>query len=201
MINVNLIQNALGFIFNEKRFSVYDKKDQEVLGGFSVMSYSVNEDSQFIEHPIETGATIADHHVFNPIEIDCRVAMPPKGFILTDISLVDIVYGRAETFENTYNQLVELYKTSSPLKIKTEANVYTNMYITAMPTDLDVNTADRQIFNITFKEAITVQPQYIKFPVNKVKNPANSSYVKTGEVLPQSVNQEAESSVLYRLFN
>lgn len=201
MININLIQNALGFIFNEKRFSVYDKRDQEVLGGLSVLNYNVNDDSQFIEHPIETGATIADHHVFNPIGINCRVAMPSKGFLFTDVSLSDMLYGRAETFENTYNQLVELYKTSSPLKIKTEANVYTNMYITSMPTDLDVNTADRQIFNISFKEAITVQPQYIKFPVNKVKNPANASYVKTGEVLPQAVNSEQQQSILYRLFN
>lgn len=201
MININLIQNALGFIFNEKRFSVYNQFDKEVLNGLSVLNYSVNDDSQFIEHPIETGATIADHHVFNPIEISCKVAMPSKGFLLAERSLEDVLYGRAETFENTYNQLVELYRTSAKLKIKTEANVYTNMYITSMPTDLDVNTADRQIFYITFKEAITVQPQYIKLPVNKIKNPANASYVKTGEVLPQSVSDEQSSSILYRLFH
>lgn len=189
MINLTLIQNVLGFIFNKKRFAVYSGNN-EVLSGMSVLSFNVNNDSQFIEHPIESGATIADHHVFNPIEITCKVAMPPKGLYVTTFSLLDLLYGRAESFENTYKQLTNIYKTSTPLRIKTEANVYTNMYITGVPTDVNPETADRQVFYITFKEAITVQPQYIQMAVNRVKNASNSSYVKTGEVLPSKLSDE-----------
>ena len=194
MINFNMIQNALGFIFNKKRFAVYNQFDDEVLGGMAVLSYNVTNDSQFIEHPIESGAMIADHHVFNPIEITCKVAMPTKSSILDILDLQDFIFGASESFEDTYNQLKDYYKFSVPLKIKTEADVYSNMYITGLPTDVDSNTADRQIFYITFKEALEVEPQYTKMPVSKVKNASNAGYNKTGEVLPSKMNNENASN-------
>lgn len=185
-LNLNVIQNALGFKFNEKRFIVY-MNDNELLSGMSVLNYTVRDDSQFATHPIETGATIADHHIFNPVQISCNVAFPPKGFKWAQVSIVDLLYGRGQTFEETYNELKTLYETSAKLIIKTDAKVYENMYITSIPSDVAPNTADRQIFNITFEQAIMVMPQYIKLPANKIKNPSNASYVKSGEVLPSDV--------------
>lgn len=194
MINFNIIQNALGFVFNKKRFAVYNQFDDEVFGGMSVLSYNVNNDSQFIEHPIESGAMIADHHIFNPIEITCKVAMPIKSSVLDFPDLQDFIFGTTESFEDTYKQLKDYYKNSVPLKIKTEADVYSNMYITGLPTDVDSNTADRQIFFISFKEALEVEPQYTKMPSNKVKNVSNAGYSKTGEVLPTKMNNENAST-------
>lgn len=192
MISFNLIQNAIGFIFHKKRFAVY-QESIEVLKGMSVLSYNVTNDSQFIEHPIESGAMIADHHVFNPIEISCKVAMPPKNSVLDYPDIQDLVFGSSESFEDTYKQLKDIYKNSKKLRIKTEAEVYDNMYITGLPTDVDSNTADRQIFYITFKQALEVEPQYVKLPANKVKNASNSSYSKTGEVLPSKMGDESAS--------
>ena len=192
MINFNIIQNVLGFIFNKKRFSVY-LNDVEVLTGMSVLSYNVNKDSQFIEHPIETGATIADHHIYNPIEISCKVAMPPKASVIDTYDLSDFIFGKSESFEDTYKLLDSMYKNSVKLRIKTDADVYENMYITGLPSDVDSSTADRQIFYISFKEAITIQPQYIKMAVNSVKNASNASYTKTGEVLPSKMSDETAS--------
>lgn len=194
MINFNMIQNALGFVFNKKRFAVYNQFDNEVLGGMSVLSYNVTNDSQFIEHPIESGAMIADHHVFNPIEITCKVAMPYKSSLLDIPDVQDFIFGNSESFDTTYNQLKDYYKSSVPLKIKTEADVYSNMYITGLPTDVDSNTADRQIFYITFKEALEVEPQYTKMPAGKVKNASNAGYNKTGEVLPTKMSNENASN-------
>ena len=195
MISFNLIQNALGFIFNKKRFAVYEEPikgyDVEVLKGMSVLSYNVNNDSQFMEHPIESGAKIADHHVFNPIEISCKVAMPPKSSIFDYPDLNDLIFGSSETFEDTYKQLKALYDGSKRVRIKTEADVYDNMYITGLPSDVDSNTADRQIFYITFKQALVVEPQYTKLPSNKVKNGTNASYKKTGEVLPNKMSDDS----------
>lgn len=192
MINFNIIQNVLGFIFNKKRFSVY-LNDVEVLTGMSVLSYNVNKDSQFIEHPIETGATIADHHIYNPIEISCKVAMPPKASVIDTYDLSDFIFGKSESFEDTYKLLDSMYKNSVKLRIKTDADVYENMYITGLPSDVDSSTADRQIFYISFKEAITIQPQYIKMAVSSVKNASNASYTKTGEVLPSKMSDETAS--------
>ena len=194
-LNVNVIQNALGFIYNAKRLIVY-RDDKEVLSGMSVLSYSVKDDSQFITHPIETGAVIADHHVFNPIQVTCSVAFPPKGFKWAQISLVDLLYGRGQSFEETFKELSLLYKTSAKLRIKTDADVYDNMYITSIPTDVSPDDADRQIFSITFEQAITVTPQYIKLPAGSVKNASNSSYTKTGEVLPETNRSLAKQAAL-----
>lgn len=205
-LNINTIQNALGFKFNPKRFVVY-RNDSEVLAGMSILNYSVRDDSQFVEHPIESGAVIADHHIFNPIEITCNAAFPPKSDKWlgdlgkwTQVSLVDVLYGRAQTFEETYEELATLYRTSATLSIKTDSGVYTNMYITSIPTDVSPENADRQIFSISFKEAITVTPQYIKIDATKAKNASNGSYVKTGEVLPASVSSEQNKSILSRIF-
>lgn len=183
-LNLNVIQNALGFIFNSKRLIIY-RDDREVLSGMSVLNYSVRDDSQFITHPIETGATISDHHVFNPIQIMLSAAFPPKGFALAQISIVDLLYGRGQTFEETFEQLSLLYKTSAKLTIKTDADVYENMYITSIPTNISPENADRQIFNITFEQALTVSPQYITLKASQVKNPANASFKKTGETQPR----------------
>lgn len=201
-LNLNTIQNALGFKFNPKRFVIY-LNNSEVLAGMSVLNYSVRDDSQFIEHPIESGAVIADHHVFNPIEITCNVAFPPKSDKWlgdlgkwTQVSLVDVLYGRGQTFDETFKELATLYSTSTNLSIKTDSGIYTNMYITSIPTDVSPDNADRQIFQITFKEAITVTPQYIKIDATKARNASNGSYVKTGEVLPANVSSEQNKSVL-----
>ena len=195
-LNLNVIQNALGFKFNEKRFIVY-QNDNELLGGMSVLNYSVRDDSDFATHPIETGAKIADHHIFNPVQITCNAAFPPKGFKWAQVSVVDLLYGRGQTFEETYKELTTLYKTSAKLTIKTDANVYENMYITSIPSDVSPDNADRQIFSITFEQAKMVMPQYIKLPANKVKNHSNSSFVKSGEVLPTKVeNTSTNKSIL-----
>lgn len=190
-LNINVIQNALGFKFNEKRFIVY-MNDSELLSGMSVLNYSVRDDSQFATHPIETGSSIADHHVFNPVQISCYVAFPPKGLKWAQISVVDLLYGRGQTFDETFNELQTLYKTSAKLTIKTDAKVYENMYITSIPSDVSPDTADRQIFNITFEQALMVMPQYIKMPANQVKNPSNSSSVKSGELLPEKVEETSD---------
>ena len=197
-LNINVIENALGFIFNQKRLIVYENNN-EVLSGISVLNYSVNNDSQIMEHPIESGAVIADHHVFNPIQISCNVAMPPKGLKLTQVSLVDVLYGRAQTFEETYTELSRLYNNSVRLRIKTDAQVYNNMYITSIPSDVSSQNADRQIFQITFQQAITVIPQYIKISANQTKNPGNAGYVKTGEILPATQDTSNNNSILYSI--
>ena len=193
-LNINVIQNALGFKFNEKRFIIYIN-NSETLSGISVLNYTVRDDSQFATHPIETGATIADHHIFNPIQISCYVAFPPKGLKWTQVSVVDLLYGRGQTFDETFNELQTLYKSSAKLTIKTDAKVYENMYITSIPSDVSPETADRQIFNITFEQAKMVMPQYIKMPANVVKNPSNASSVKSGELLPEKVEKTSDKGL------
>lgn len=194
-LNINVIQNALGFKFNEKRFIVY-QDDSELLGGMSVLNYSVRDDSQFATHPLEDGATIADHHIFNPVQITCNVAFPPKGYKWAQVSIVDLLYGRGQTFDETFAELKTLYKTSAKLRIKTDAQVYENMYITSIPSDVAPDTADRQIFSITFEQAFMVTPQYIQMPANQVRNPANASYKKSGEVLPSNADTSTNKSLL-----
>lgn len=194
-LNINVIQNALGFKFNEKRFIVY-QDDNELLGGMSVLNYSVRDDSQFATHPLEDGATIADHHIFNPVQITCNVAFPPKGFKWAQVSVVDLLYGRGQTFDETFTELKTLYKTSAKLRIKTDAQVYENMYITSIPSDVSPDNVDRQIFSLTFEQAFMVTPQYIQMSANQVRNPANASYKKSGEVLPSNADTSINKSLL-----
>lgn len=192
---INLIQNILGFIFNEKDFAIYSG-NKEVLQGISVLSYSVLDDSKIMEHPLEDGSVVADHQVFNPREISCQVAFPNKGIMLLNTDIWSVITGEAVSFEDTYSELTYLYKNSVPLSIKTHANQYTNMYITSIPSDVSPETIDRQIFTIQFKEAQTVSPVYVKILSSVCKNKSSASFVSSGEVLGKTSAESGGSSTV-----
>lgn len=190
---INLIQNALGFIFNKKNFSIYDSS-KEILTSISVLRYSVLDDSQIMKSPIESGVLVSDQQIFNPIEISCEVAFPSKDSAIERLSIDDLINGSTQSFEDAFKELQYYYKNSLPVQVKTKAKVYPNMYITSIPSDVNPDNIDRQIFSIRFEQTLIVEPEYVKIPSKSVNNKSNASVVKSGEVS----TKEAPQSLLSR---
>lgn len=179
LLSVNLALNVLGLVFDTKEVAIYEDT-REVLTGnaifaSSIMSCSVVDDSQLMEHPVESGYTITDHKIFNPIEIDIKLSLP------------HYIYG------DVYRELKRLYDKSPKLRIKTKAQWYTDMVLQALPHEENPENFDRLVFNLHFKQIIEIQPQFIKLPLNKVKKAQFSDTSKLGTNV---TNSNSKSSIL-----
>lgn len=65
--------------------------------------------------------------------------------------------------------------------IKTSTDVYSNMLVSGIPYDELPQNYDHVVFNLTFKEVITVNAQYAPLAADQVRNPSDASTVSTGQ--------------------
>lgn len=165
-LSANLALNVLGLAMDTKNVAIY-ADTQEVLTGnlvfaASIMGCTVTEDSELMEHPVESGFKVTDNKVFNPVEIDIRLSLPNYVFV------------------QVLKELRQLYEQSTRLRIKTKGKYYTNMVLQGIPHEEKPENFDRIVFDLHFKEVIFVEPKYIKLPASKLKNPENSDTQKLG---------------------
>lgn len=172
---LNVVLNAAGYILNNKPVALYDSHSQEVLEDCSIISCSIQDKARLMEHPLESGAKITDHKIFEPRTFNLQIALPP-------------VY-----YENAYQTLFNLYRNSEILTLQTKAQIYENLQISGIPHEEKANNINRMIFNIELKEAQIVTAIFIT-AVTNVAKPANTSTVNTGQQQPKS------SSLLYQAF-
>lgn len=174
---VNLGLNVAGLIANKKNVAFY-LDDKEVLTGnllkvqritnalgleAVILDGDFNETSKIMEHPIESGAMIADHKVINPVEIKVRLTMPFYDF------------------EPIIKELREYYLSGTLLTVQSKVQTYTNMVVCDIPHIEAPENVSRITFNIRLRQALIVTPQYIKLPVENVKNAANADTLKSGQ--------------------
>lgn len=163
---LGIIENALGFIFNQKDVAIYNGTEEVLAGNIlfstAIMSADVTERSDMPEHPIESGAKIVENKIILPKEVDIKLAMP------------------AYMYASVYKELKDIFENSTQLRIKTKMRWYENMVLQDLPHAEDAATIDRVIFNLHFKEVLIVEPKYIALPPSKVKNADNSSTQKLG---------------------
>lgn len=182
--SLNLLSNALGLVLQEKNVAIYYDTDEVLNGIFlfesTILDIEIVEDSQLMEHPIETGAKITDHTIFNPVEINLRLCMP--SYLYTSI----------------YKELETFYRSKTKLRIKSKMKWYNRMLLQGLPHQEKAENVSRVVFDLHFKEVLEVLPQAVELERGKVKNADNSSTSKLGE----NVNKtETSSSMLYDIFN
>lgn len=148
----------------------------EVLQNLQIMRITVENQKKIFEHPIENGLTIADHEV-----------LEPQGLSLEAYIAIDDA--------STLNELTQLYMNGTKLKIRADNRVLNNMVISAQPSEITGAIFDKTKYQINFKQALEVTPQYIAMP--KAKKPANKSRVDTGASQAKKTNK----SWLYDLLN
>lgn len=137
--------------------------------------------SKFMDHPGETGITITDHRIFQPVEIELSLIL------------------KAATFRDTYQQIKAAYIALTALSVQTKADTYSNMYIIDMPHDEDPELFDTISLALKLREVNLVTAQYAQLPASQVAKKSNSSTTKTGQKNAGQATQGQES-ILHQLF-
>jgi hypothetical protein len=143
------------------------------------MKASVKRDSKPMEHPLETGATVTDHRIVLPTEIE-----------------LSLILAGEDDYRTTYRQIADLFLKGELLTVQTRVDTFTNVVIQTMPHDEDPEHFDAVLLALRLREV-----QYVdaRFTTVKVKHKKDSRTVKRGEQQPQDASSR-QSSVLSRLF-
>ena len=147
-----------------RKFIIWRKDEEnltEVLTGLQITRIAIEDNAKLFEHPIETGAVITDHEIFDP----------NRGVIQAYISNDD-----AETL----TELMQLYKSGTPLKIRAGNQIIPKALIASKPFEINGAVFDKTLYSISFKEYYEVTPTDSKMPPRKVRNKANASRVNKG---------------------
>lgn len=97
---------------------------------------NVRPSTRTMEHPIETGQSIADHRIINPLEIIMEV-------------IVSSVF-----YNQTFNDIVYLFETATLLTVQTKFGTYSNMFITDLPHKESPEVYDSVVIQLRFKEVL-----------------------------------------------
>lgn len=143
---------------------------------------SIREVSKVMEHPLETGATVVDHRVITPVEIELACVLSTLEFA------------------NVYQQIRDIYLRGDTLTVQTRTGSYDNMIIMGMPHEEAPEMIDGVTQIISLREVKYVRPEFTerKIPVTPA-NPKNSKTVNRGEQRPTEPPAERKSSILGKM--
>ena len=120
----------------------------------AVFSLSHNSNVMVTEHPVQSGASIADHSFMEQDEVQIEIGM-------TDTAIS--VNGPSESRSvNAYAQLYSLMAAREPITLITRLKTYRNMLITSISAPDDYHTMNALKANIYFKQINIVSVSTVK---------------------------------------
>lgn len=144
----------------------------QILADARPIDARVMEKASLMKHPLETGASITDHIVIHPTEIEISF----------------IVVGSA--FDSVYQQISQLFRAGTLLSIQTKTDIYRSQVIAELPHEESAKVADGIAIKIKFSEAIMITPEYGELSQTDVQNSAQSSTVQRGAQQTKAVNSQ-----------
>jgi hypothetical protein len=124
---------------------------------------TVRETSKVMEHPVETGVMLADHHVINPVEIDIPLVV------------------KSQFYAATYTQIRQAFVAATLLSVKTRVGTYPNMIIADMPHEEDADMYDAITIALHLKQVLyAVSGSTAPSQTFQPLDPANSNTIASG---------------------
>jgi hypothetical protein len=161
----------VGNVFNPSAavdvVGVYDRRMNQLFPLARPAKANINESARIAEHPVESGGTISDNRVIQPVEIELIL-------YVTD-------------YENTYKRIKAAFLANELLTVQTRTGIYQNMAIEAMPHEespVKIGVLDMML---RLKEIKLVKAQFQALPPRQVKYPKDTSTVDRGEQKQKSV--------------
>lgn len=160
---------------------VFDTSLNQVFSDARPMRARVRDTASFPKQPLETGASVSDNRIFEPIEIELSMVLTPA------------------TFRDTFAQIETAYRSTTALSVQLRVRSYDNMYIEAPPHDEAPEFFDTITVTLKLRQVQFVEPQFAALP--HVANPRNRSTAHTGQRTPQAATpaQTQGASTLYTL--
>lgn len=149
---------------------VYKQDFTQVFAKARPFKARVKPESDDMEQPLETGATVVDHVVFNPIEIELALLIP------------------APFYRDVYQQIIQLYQSSELLIVQTKASTYYNQKISGLPHEESADMND--VLSLALK---LTQVQFANTEVSTApRNPANGNTKNRGNQQPNPATPEQD---------
>ena len=146
--------------------AIFDDDFIQLFPGARAIKAIVKEQSKVMEHPLEDGATITDHRVILPIEIELSFILKP------------------EDYQDTYNQIKQYYLDATLLNVQTKSGVYQNQLIQAMPHEENPDQYNTLVLAINTKEVLFALTEF----EYSAADPLQSSTVNRGAQQGTTVN-------------
>lgn len=148
------------------------------------MKATVRETSRVMEHPIETGSILADHHIINPVEIDIPMII------------------LAQNYSGTYTQIRQSFVNATPLSVKTRTGVYQNMIIADMPHEEQSEMYNAIMITLRLKQVLlftsgTTDLQSAYQPLDATNSNTISSGLQSAISISGSLLTAAGAAVSY----
>lgn len=100
----------------------------------------VTREARLMEHPVETGAKVTDHIVYEPTEVTVECT------VIGD-------------YRSAYAEVEGIFREAAVLSVSTKAKTYPSMVIKEMPHGEDAERFDALAMSITLREVTFVQPE------------------------------------------
>jgi hypothetical protein len=141
----------------------------------------VKEQSKVMEHPLETGAVIADHRIVLPVEIELSLILTPASY------------------QDTYKAIRSYYLNGTILIIQTRTGVYENQIIESIPHEETPEQYDAISLTLSLRQALFVIPENTITPLN----PTDSTTVDRGQqgISNANATQLALAIAAYQSYN
>lgn len=140
--------------FADEQYTRISKINGFNVYGISYVKADVDIDSDLCDHPVETGSIITDNAIVQPITIKVQIAFPTAFYT------------------RIYNEMIKYYQQKKYIMVQTKFAMYRNMVIQAMPYELKNESIDRPLIELTLRQVMEVEAQYIKSDdTTKISNP------------------------------
>lgn len=157
---------------------ILDADGAQLFAEAIVIRASVTREAKVMEHPIESGATIVDHMVVQPVKVELSIILP------------------AAAYRAAYASLAAVFAAGKLLSVQTRADTFVNMLIERMPHEETPEQFDVLPVAVTLREVKLITPTYAKVKVNTKRNPKSAGTKKRGEVQSTEVTEENKGSTL-----
>lgn len=143
-------------------------------------------------HPVDTGASIADHAYREPAHLVCEFGWSDSSALLTS-AIAAVTSGFTKglvTIQEIYSDLRQMMEDRELLTVSTGKRQYQNMLITGMKTTTTVDTEACLIVEITLDEVMLVEVQTKQLAeINQAQPSRTAEQVDFGRVMPEPLVQ------------
>lgn len=122
--------------FGGKTVFVTDQQGNEVFPRAQSMRVEVKPESMPMEHPVESGATITDHRILKPIEIEMSMVLS------------------TEDYQDVYKEISGYYANGTLLIVHCRAGTFQNQLIQGIPHTEDADQYDAIILSLKLKQVL-----------------------------------------------
>jgi hypothetical protein len=148
--------------------AVYNQNGEQLFPLARPGKATILQSARLAEHPVESGGTIVDNRVIQPVEIE-------MALYVTE-------------YKNTYERLKAAFFGNELLIVHTRSGIFENMAIEAMPHEETPDSVDVLPLSLKLREIKLVTAQFQALPPQKVAKKNDASTVNRGEQKPENNN-------------